>query len=61
MKYALPIIALLLSGCAMNVTSTTNMAPVAPQSAQEALRPYYATLDANLPKAPSNPAQSMSI
>ena len=58
MKYALPIIALLLSGCAMNVTSMTNMAPIAPQSAQEALRPYYATLDANLPKAPSNPALS---
>jgi alkaline phosphatase D len=40
----------------MNVTSTTNMAPVAPQSAQEALRPYYATLNANLPKAAPNPA-----
>jgi hypothetical protein len=44
MKYTLPIIALLLYGCAMNVTSMTNMAPIAPQSAQEALRPYYATL-----------------
>jgi alkaline phosphatase D len=56
MKYALPIIALLLSGCAMSVTSTSNMAPIAPQSAQEALRPYYATLNAKLPKAASNPA-----
>ena len=58
MKYALPIIALLLSGCAMSVTSTSNMAPVAPQSAQEALRPFYATMIVNLPKAPSNPALS---
>ncbi|MEY3633932.1 MAG: hypothetical protein RLZZ61_342 [Pseudomonadota bacterium] len=56
MKYALPIIALLLSGCAVNVTSTSNIAPIAPQSAQEALRPYYATLGTKLPKAPSNPA-----
>jgi uncharacterized protein YceK len=30
MKYALPIIALLLSGCAMSVTSTSNMAPTCP-------------------------------
>ena len=58
MKYALPIIALLLYGCAMSVTSTSNMAPLAPQSAQAALRPYYATMSANLPKAPSNPALS---
>ena len=56
MKYALPFIALLLSGCAINVTSTSNMAPIAPQSAQEALRPYYATLETKLPKAAPNPA-----
>ena len=56
MKYALPIIALLLSGCAINVTSTSNMAPIAPQSAQEALRPYYATLDTKFPKAAPSPA-----
>ena len=56
MKYALPFIALLLSGCAINVTSTSNMAPIAPQSAQEALRPYYATLDTKLPKAAPSPA-----
>ncbi len=55
MKYALPFIALLLSGCAISVTSTTNMPPSAPQSAQEALRPYYATLDTKLPKAAPNP------
>jgi len=56
MKYTLPFIALLLSGCAISVTSTTNMPPAAPQSAQEALRPYYATLDAKLPKAAPNPS-----
>lgn len=56
MKYALPIIALSLSGCAINVTSTSNIAPIAPQSAQEALRPYYATLNTKLPKAAPNPA-----
>jgi alkaline phosphatase D len=55
MKYALPFIALLLSGCAISVTSTTNMPPSAPQSAQEALRSYYATLDTKLPKAAPNP------
>ena len=46
MKYLLPVAALLLSGCAANITPLG-----APQSAQEALRPYYATLDAKLPKA----------
>ena len=56
MKYALPFIALLLSGCAINVTSTSNMAPIAPQSAQEALRHYYATLDTKSPKAAPSPA-----
>ncbi|MFN3452251.1 MAG: alkaline phosphatase D family protein [Sphingorhabdus sp.] len=54
MKYALPIFALLLSGCA------TTVAPpqAAPQSAQDALRPFYNTLDVKLPKAPANPALS---
>ncbi|OYZ90122.1 MAG: hypothetical protein B7Y00_00230, partial [Sphingomonadales bacterium 17-56-6] len=50
MKYLLPVAALLLSGCASNVIPLE-----APQSAQEALRPYYATLDAKLPKAPPSP------
>lgn len=51
MKHLLPLAALLLAGCATTQTPTP-----APQSAQEALRPYYATLDAKLPKAPANPA-----
>ncbi len=55
MKRTLLLAALLLSGCA-----TTRPVPtptsVAPPSAQEALRPYYATLGTNLPKAPANPA-----
>ena len=55
MKYALPFIALSLSGCAISITSTSNIAPIAPQSAQEALRPYYATLGTQLPKASPNP------
>lgn len=50
MKHLLPLAALFLAGCA-----TTQMPTAAPQSAQEALRPYYATLDAKLPKAPANP------
>lgn len=54
MKHLLPFAALLLVGCA---TTKAPIAPAAaPQSAQEALRPYYATLDAKLPKAPANPA-----
>ena len=53
MKYLLPVAALLLSGCAANITPLG-----APQSAQEALRPYYATLDAKLPKATPNPPLS---
>lgn len=51
MKHLLPLAALLLAGCATTQTPTP-----APQSVQEALRPYYATLDAKLPKAPANPA-----
>lgn len=52
MKHLLPLAALFLAGCA-----TTQPASVAvPQSAQEALRPYYATLDTKLPVAPANPA-----
>jgi alkaline phosphatase D len=53
MKHFLPVAALLLTGCA---TTHTPAPAIAPQSAQEALRPYYATLDAKLPKAPANPA-----
>jgi alkaline phosphatase D len=58
MKHLLPPIAiswaaLLLAGCA----TTQPITPVAaPHSAQQALRPYYATLEAKLPKAPVNPA-----
>lgn len=57
MKHLLPPLttswaALLLAGCA--TTQQTYVA--APQSAQEALRPYYAALDAKLPVAPANPA-----
>ncbi len=49
----LPLAALLLAGCATTQVST----PAAtPQSAQEALRPYYAALNAKLPKAAANPA-----
>lgn len=55
MKYALPVFALLLSSCAANVTSPASMAPAAPQSAQEALRPYYATLSTRLPQSAPNP------
>ena len=53
MKYLLPVAALLLSGCAANITPLG-----APQSAQEALRPYYATFDYKLPKAPPSPPLS---
>ena len=49
--------ALLLAGCA--TAQQTATPATAPQSAQEALRPYYATLDAKLPKAPANPAASL--
>ncbi|MFN3619659.1 alkaline phosphatase D family protein [Sphingorhabdus sp.] len=58
MKYALPLFALLLSSCAANVTEPARVSGAAPQSAQEALRPYYARLDVKLPKAPANPALS---
>ena len=53
MKYLLPVAALLLSGCAANITPLG-----APQSAQEALRPYYATFGYKLPKAPPSPPLS---
>ena len=56
MKHFLPITALLLSGCAVSVTNNEVTQPgEAPQSAQEALRPYYAALEARLPKAPISP------
>ena len=54
MNRALILAALLLSGCA--TTQPTTPASVAPPSAQEALRSYYATLGAKLPTAPANPA-----
>jgi alkaline phosphatase D len=54
MKHLLPLAVLLLAGCATTQPVATPAA--APQSAQEALRPYYATLEAKLPKAPANPA-----
>lgn len=53
MNRLLPLAALLLAGCA---TTSQIAAPATPQSAQEALRPYYAALDVKLPKAASNPA-----
>ena len=50
----LPLAALLLAGCA---TTQSPVAPAAaPQSAQEALRPFYSALETKLPKAPANPA-----
>ena len=55
MNRALILAALLLSGCA-TTQPTTTPASVAPPSAQEALRSYYATLGAKLPTAPANPA-----
>ncbi len=54
MKHLLPLAALLLAGCATNPEIAAPVA--APQNAQEALRPFYATLDAKLPVAPANPA-----
>jgi alkaline phosphatase D len=54
MNRLFPLAALLIAGCA---TTQDPAVPVAsPQSAQEALRPFYAALDAKLPKAPANPA-----
>jgi len=53
MNRFLPLAALLLAGCS---TTQTPIAPAtAPQSAQEALRPFYATLEIRLPKAVANP------
>jgi alkaline phosphatase D len=51
MRRIVPFAALLLMGCATIKT----VASPSPQSAQEALRPYYAALEANLPKAAANP------
>jgi alkaline phosphatase D len=49
-----PCAVLLLAGCS---TTQQNIAPAAGRTtAQEALRPYYAALDAKLPTAPPNPA-----
>ena len=59
MKRILPIAALLLSGCAVSVTNNEVATPVAtPQSAQEALRPFYSSLNTNLPQAAPNPVLS---
>ncbi len=52
MRRIIPFAALLLAGCATG----NPVASPAPQSAQEALRPYYAALEAKLPKAAVNPA-----
>jgi len=54
MKRLLPIVALMLSGCAATVSPPA----WTPKTSQEALRPYYASLDAKLPRAASNPALS---
>ena len=56
MKHLLPLAALLLAGC--TTTQQASAPTPAPQSAQEALRPYYASLSTKLPKAPANPALS---
>ena len=53
MKPALLLAALLLSGCASTTTITSATPAAAPKTAQEALRPYYAALTANMPKAPA--------
>ena len=56
MTRLLPLAALLLVGC--TTTQQTKTLPETPKSAQEALRPYYASLDDRLPKAAANPALS---
>ncbi len=48
----LPLAALLLAGCATTQVTTP---AAAPQSAQEALRPYYTALTTKLPTAAANP------
>jgi alkaline phosphatase D len=53
---AIPLTALLLGGCAIGNTTTYTNSAVAPASAQEALRPYYAGLKEQLPVAAANPA-----
>jgi alkaline phosphatase D len=47
---------LLLAGCASKQSVAPVSAPTTPASAQEALRPYYASLAAKLPVASPNPA-----
>ncbi len=49
---------LMLSACATTPTVTTE-SPMASASAQEALRPYYASLTAKLPVAPPNAALAL--
>ncbi len=53
MTRLVPLAALLLAGCA--TAQQTSVPTAAPQSAQEALRPFYATLATKLPVAPANP------
>jgi alkaline phosphatase D len=55
MKRLLPVAVLFLSGCA-NIVATVPPPTLTPQTAQEALRPYYASLDVKLPAAAPNPA-----
>jgi alkaline phosphatase D len=52
--YAPFLVALSLTACA-TTPSTVGQTGTAPKSAQEALRPYYAGLTAQLPVAPPNP------
>lgn len=52
MRRLLPIAAIILSGCAATI-SPPNLTP---KTAQEALRPYYASLNVKLPSAAPNPA-----
>jgi len=52
MNRLLPFAALILSGCAATISPPA----LTPQTAQEALRPYYASLDVKLPSAAPNPA-----
>ena len=48
--------ALLVAGCSGGPAGSPATASASPQSAQEALRPYYATLQSKLPVAAPNPA-----
>lgn len=57
MKRLFPLAALLLAGCAVSVTNNEPARPAAaPQSAQDALRSFYAAREVQLPRAPASPA-----